>query len=391
MWLLQEGGMKVLVTTFGGDGGKSGISQYIIQLLRHLPSVAPDMTFDVLLLEEEKAIYVADPDRIRPLLQNRLFRNPITNILWQQTVLPLLCARGGYDVLFVPAGNRRMPYWAPCPSVGTFHDLAIVHIPGKYDRLHNFYNLHVMPVLVRRLSHVIAVSESTKQDLLKYVRVPENRITVIPEAADQTLYFPRDKTAAQEKVSRIYGIRPPYVLFISRIEHPGKNHVRLIRAFDRAKRGSNLPHQLVLAGSDWGRAEEVHREANTCASKDSILFTGFVAGGDLPDLYAGADAFVFPSLFEGFGLPVLEAMSCGIPVACSNVSSMPEVAGDAALLFDPEDERSIEQALTTLLTDKGTQQDLVRRGLQRSKTFSWQRTAELTAETLRRTAREKKR
>jgi len=383
--------MKVLVTTFGGDGGKSGISQYIIQLLRHLPSVAPDMTFDVLLLEEEKAIYVADPDRIRPLLQNRLFRNPITNILWQQTVLPLLCARGGYDVLFVPAGNRRMPYWAPCPSVGTFHDLAIVHIPGKYDRLHNFYNLHVMPVLVRRLSHVIAVSESTKQDLLKYVRVPENRITVIPEAADQTLYFPRDKTAAQEKVSRIYGIRPPYVLFISRIEHPGKNHVRLIRAFDRAKRGSNLPHQLVLAGSDWGRAEEVHREANTCASKDSILFTGFVAGGDLPDLYAGADAFVFPSLFEGFGLPVLEAMSCGIPVACSNVSSMPEVAGDAALLFDPEDERSIEQALTTLLTDKGTQQDLVRRGLQRSKTFSWQRTAELTAETLRRTAREKKR
>jgi len=383
--------MKVLVTTFGGDGGKSGISQYIIQLLRHLPSVAPDMTFDVLLLEEEKAIYVADPDRIRPLLQNRLFRNPITNILWQQTVLPLLCARGGYDVLFVPAGNRRMPYWSPCPSLGTFHDLAIVHIPGKYDRLHNFYNLHVMPVLVRRLSHVIAISESTKQDLLKYVRVPENRITVIPEAADQTLYFPRDKTAAQEKVSRIYGLRPPYVLFISRIEHPGKNHVRLIRAFDRTRRGSNLPHQLVLAGSDWGRAEEVHREANTCASKDSILFTGFVAGGDLPDLYAGADAFVFPSLFEGFGLPVLEAMSCGIPVACSNVSSMPEVAGDAALLFDPEDERSIEQALTTLLTDKGTQQDLVRRGLQRSKTFSWQRTAELTAETLRRTAREKKR
>ena len=383
--------MKVLVTTFGGDGGKSGVSQYIIQLLRHLPSVAPDMTFDVLLLEEEKAIYVVDPDRIRPIFQNRYFRNPITNILWQQTVLPLLCARGGYDVLFVPAGNRRMPYWAPCPSLGTFHDLAIVHIPGKYDRLHNFYNLHVMPVLVRRLSHVIAISESTKQDLLKYIRVPEDRITVIPEAADQTLYFPRDKTAAQEKVSRIYGIRPPYVLFISRIEHPGKNHVRLIRAFDRAKRGSNLPHQLVLAGSDWGRAEEVHREANTCASKDSILFTGFVAGGDLPDLYAGADAFVFPSLFEGFGLPVLEAMSCGIPVACSNVSSMPEVAGDAALLFDPEDERSIEQALTTLLTDKGTQQDLVRRGLQRSKTFSWQRTAELTAETLRRTAREKKR
>ena len=383
--------MKVLVTTSGGDGGKSGVSQYIIQLLRHLPSVAPDMTFDVLLLEEEKAIYVVDPDRIRPVFQSRYFRHPITNILWQQTVLPLLCARGGYDVLFVPAGNRRMPYWAPCPSVGTFHDLAIVHIPGKYDRLHNFYNLHVMPVFVRRLSHVIAISESTKQDLLKYVRVPEDRITVIPLGADQTLYFPRDKTAAQEKVSRIYGIRPPYVLFISRIEHPGKNHVRLIRAFDRAKRASNLPHQLVLAGSDWGRAEEVHREANTCASKDSILFTGFVAGGDLPDLYAGADAFVFPSLFEGFGLPVLEAMSCGIPVACSNVSSMPEVAGDAALLFDPEDERSIEQALTTLLTDKGAHQDLVRRGLQRSKTFSWQRTAELTAETLRRAAREKKR
>lgn len=383
--------MRVLVTTFGGDRGKSGVGQYIIHLLRHFPAVAPDMAFDVLLFEEEKALYIADPERTRPLCQSALLQKPVPNIAWQQAVLPYLCARGGYDVLFVPAGNRRMPYWTPCPRVGTVHDLAALHVPGKYDRLHSFYNLHVLPGFVRRLSHVIASSESTRKDVLKYVGVPENRVSVVHLAADESRYFPRDRVAAQGKVRGKYGIRPPYVLYISRIEHPGKNHVRLIRAFDRAKRAGGLPHQLVLAGSDWGRAADVHREADTSASRDSIVFTGFAAEQDLPELYAGADAFVFPSLFEGFGIPLIEAMACGIPVACSNVSSIPEVAGEAALLFDPYDEVSIEQALAKLLTDRGLQQELVRRGLERSKAFSWRNTATQTAETLRRVVQERKR
>jgi len=162
----------------------------------------------------------------------------------------------------------------------------------------------------------------------------------------------------------------------------------LIRAFTRLKDSEPIPHQLVLAGSDWDRADEVHRvaEASDCAA--DIVFTGFASTADLPDLYCGADLFVFPSLYEGFGLPVLEAMSCGVPVACSNLSSMPEVAGDAAVLFDPYDEEAIAEAMRSLLTDSEMLGRYARQGLERSKGFSWSVTAARTLEVIRATAGE---
>jgi glycosyltransferase involved in cell wall biosynthesis len=383
-----DGLMKVLVTTFGGDSGRSGVGQYIIQLLREFPSVAPDAHFDVALFEDEKDVYITDPSRTRPITCPNRLRSAMRNLAWQQVAMPRLCAREKYDVLFVPAGNRRMPYWVPCPSVGTFHDLAILHVPHKYDRLHTFYNLHVLPALVRRLAIVVAISESTKRDLMEYVRVPEDRIVVIPEAADTTRYYPREQSACAARIAQRYGVRPPYVLFISRIEHPGKNHVRLIRAFHRLKEAENIPHQLVLAGSDWAGAEDVHREAAASRFSSDIVFTGFVPAEDLPDFYCGADAFLFPSLFEGFGLPVLEAMACGIPVACANVSSIPEVAGDAGVLFDPLDENAITQAMRDVLTNQTVRARCVQRGLERSKAFSWTTTAARTMEVLQRAAEE---
>ena len=165
--------MKVLVSTFGGDGGKSGISQYIINLMREFPRVAPDIQFDVLAFEGEEHLYVPDPGRIRAITVGKHLRSPMKNLAWQQFAMPRLCAKGKYDVFFVPAGNRRMPFRVPCPSVGTFHDLAALHVPGKYDFVHTVYNRHVLPVLIRRLSKVISVSEFSKHDLLNYVRVPE--------------------------------------------------------------------------------------------------------------------------------------------------------------------------------------------------------------------------
>jgi glycosyltransferase involved in cell wall biosynthesis len=173
------------------------------------------------------------------------------------------------------------------------------------------------------------------------------------------------------------------LLYVSRIEHPGKNHVRLIHAFERLKATEHIPHQLVFAGGDWGRADEVHRVADASDYNTDILFTGFVPSSDLPDLYCGADLFVFPSLYEGFGLPVLEAMSCGVPVTCSNVSSMPEITGDAAGLFDPYDEQAIEEAVRGPLVDSELRDRYVRRGLKQSRAFSWSTTAARTLEVIR--------
>jgi glycosyltransferase involved in cell wall biosynthesis len=375
------------VSTFAGDGGKSGVSQYIIRLLEEFPALAPNDTFDVLALENERDVFLnGNEDQMRAVCTHGQYQSAMTSLAWHQVGLPRLCAAEKYDALFIPAGNRRLPLWVPCPSVGTFHDLCVLHVPGKYDLMHNVYNLHVLPVLLRKLSLVITISESSKRDLMEYCKVPEERIIVTPEAADTDTYYPRDRQESHARISSKYALDAPYLLYISRIEHPGKNHVRLIRAFDRLKAKEDLPHKLVFAGSDWHRAEEVHREADQAAASDDIVFAGFVPNEDLPDLYCGADLFVFPSLYEGFGLPILEAMACGTPVACSNVSSMPEVAGDAGLLFDPSDEDSIEDSLRRALTDDALRDDYSARGLARSKEFSWKKTAEQTLTVLRRAA-----
>ncbi len=379
--------MKVCLTTFGGDGG-AGIGQYIHKLLRDFPKIAPDIQFDVLLYEDEIPLYIpSDAPNIRPVCQDPRLRNPWVNLAWHQTGMPLMCRRERYDVVFITSGNRRLPFYAPCPTVGTFHDLSSLHIQGKYDAVHAFYNLHVMPMLVRRLDWVISISESTKRDLIEYVKIPEERIVIIPQGVELDRYYPRDKAEAQARVTQRYPIRAPYLMFISRIEHPGKNHVTLIRAFERLKEKDGIPHQLVLVGGDWTRSEAVHQLAEASRFRDDIVFTGFAANEDIPDLYCGCDVFVFPSLFEGFGLPVLQAMSCGAPVACSNVSSMPEVAGDAGVLFSPEDEQSIEEAIRSILTDSSLRQQCIQRGLERSKEFSSERTAAKTVELLRRVAK----
>ena len=375
--------MKIGITTFGGDGGKSGISQYIINLLREFEQVKNGVTFEVNTYADEKNLFMSAGSSMECALLSPKLRHPLLNIAWHQTGLPQHCRRGGFDVLFLPAGNRRAPVWAPCPTVGTVHDFSSIHVKAKYDPSRMFYIKKVLPFLARRFTKVLTVSESSKRDIVEFARVPEDRVVVTPLAAAAELYFPADKTAASASIAGKYNIRPPFILFVSRIEHPGKNHLRLIRAFDDLKAREHLPHQLVLAGSDWPGAEEVRRAAEKCRAARDIIFTGFTRTEDLPDLYRAADLFVFPSLYEGFGLPILEAMSCGTAVACSNISSMPEVAADAAVQFEPYREDAIADALQLLLTKDEIRQDYARRGYQRSRQFTWAATAQRTLEVLR--------
>jgi glycosyltransferase involved in cell wall biosynthesis len=378
--------MKIGISTFGGDGGKSGISQYIIKLLQQFAVMDRDQLMEVIVYGDEESIFVPPAGGLKPLCYDGSWRRPIVNIAWHQVLLPRLCSRRDYDVLFLPAGNRRLPLSVPCPTVGTVHDFSSIHVEGKYDPGRVFYIKQVLPFLIRRLSHVITVSESSRKDIIEFAAVPEDRITMIPNAVDHGVYFPRDRGECGDRVAQRYGIRLPYILYLSRIEHPGKNHVRLIEAFELLKAREDIPHQLVLAGSDWTRAEAVHEAAAESRFSRDILFTGFVAGADIPLLYCGAELFVFPSLYEGFGMPILEAMACGTPMACSNLSSMPEVAGDAGVLFDPYQEEDIARAMGSLLTDRELRDTLVQRGIERSSQFTWAATAQKTVQVLEQTS-----
>ena len=375
--------MKVGISTFGGDGGKSGISQYMIQLLREFARKPEDCTFEVIGYADEKEMFVPPSDRMTHVAFGGHLRSPIRNILWNQFSLPQYSRERDFKVLFLPAANRRLPFSAPCPTVGTVHDFSSIHVPGKYDRARMFYILRVLPVLIRRLTHVLTVSESSKRDIVEYAGVPAERVTVTSLAADPLIYRPRDKQEALAQLQTSYKIRSPFILYTSRLEHPGKNHVQLISAFAKLKRVEKIPHQLVLAGSDWGGSVQVHEAAAKSGCESDILFTGFVPGKDLPTLCQAADIFVFPSLYEGFGLPILEAMSCGTPVACSNLSSMPEVAGDAAVLFDPHEADSIASAIGSIITREGLAESLSTRGVARAGQFSWSKTAAQTLDAIR--------
>lgn len=377
--------MFIGVTTFGGDGGKSGISQYILAVLKEFAdenSSAQKHRFDVSAFESECKLFTPDVPHFSANAVSSKWQNTLHNLLWHQTELPTLCKNKKYDVLFLPAGNRRLPACAPCPTVGTVHDFSSLHIANKYDASHMFYIKRVLPALVRRLDAVITISESSKRDIVEYAKVSEERVHVIPNGVNHTVYYPQQRSLAKMQVRSKHGIDMPYLLYISRIENPGKNHIRLIRAFDRLKQSHKLPHELVLVGSDWDRADEVHRVANEVASSNAIRFTGFTASEDLPALYNAADAFVFPSLYEGFGLPVLEAMACGIPVAGANTSSVPEVIGDAGILFDPYNEENIADSILQILTDSELARSLSERGLQRASQYDWHITAERTLNVL---------
>lgn len=372
--------MRIAVLPFGCDGGRSGIGRYARSLLEQWARDPQGHHWMVFVHRADLPGLVPDPGSLdlRPL-PSWWPRQPLLEVAWYQALRGLL-APFRPDVAFLPAGNRRLPVALPCPAVATVHDFASLHVPGKYDRARMLYIRRVLPWLMDRQDLLLTPSEATRQDVIRFTRVPAHRVRVTPLGVDHGFFGPGARRQVPALRGRL-GLDAPYLLYVSRIEHPGKNHVRLIEAFE-ALAGEDFPHHLVLAGPDWFRAEEVHLRARSSPWSDRIHLLGAFPGQDLPALYAGADLAVFPSLYEGFGLPVLEAMACGTPVACSRVSSLPEVAGEAAEYFDPLDARSIARTLAETLRNPSRMQQMIRQGRERAAGFRWEATADRTREAL---------
>lgn len=291
--------------------------------------------------------------------------------------------RNPVDLLHV---QYTAPPFARCPVISTIHDLSFEHLPETFNR-RSWMQLRItVRRTARTAAHLITLSEYSKQDISRTYGISTSRITVTPVAAPSKLGCVTDP-AELAAVRHRLGIQRNYILSLSSI-HPRKNLARLIEAYEllRDSRAESSFPQLVLAGKRGWLESDVFRAARASRWAGDILFTGYVPDQDLAALYSGALCFVYPSYFEGFGLPVLEAMQCGVPVIAGDRTSLPEIVKDAGLLVDPFDVHDLAAAIAQLIDDPGRRHELATRGLARATEFNWRTTAQSTLEVYQRVA-----
>jgi glycosyltransferase involved in cell wall biosynthesis len=260
------------------------------------------------------------------------------------------------------------------PTVLTVHDLIFRHLPAHHKALNRWYLNLALPLYCHRATHIIAVSEWTRHDLIAAYGLLPEKVTVVPEAADPR-FFPQPPEAMAAVRAR-YGLPERYLLFVGTIE-PRKNLSRLLAAFETI-RGEGLSDGLAIVGKRGWLYGDFFDQLERSPARDAVLLLGYVPDDALPAVYSGAQALVFPSLYEGFGLPVLEGMACGTPVVASNASSIPEVGGDAAMYFDPVDLEAMVEVIRRLLRDGDLQTEMRTRATAQAAQFTWESAAAAT-------------
>lgn len=319
------------------------------------------------------------------LISQVLLKAPslVPEVVWDQVLFTHLAvpfATRTFKPDVIHYTTNIIAYWSSTPAVVTIHDMTPFVLAESYGRCHGAYQRSYFRFAARKARKIITVSENSKEDICRILKVNEKKVVAVPLAANIKRQV--GLTASLTTVLRTkFGIIDPFVLYVGAI-HPRKNVSRIIEAYSMLRDSKNISHQLVIAGSfRWLAKQSIQASAFTEAEKH-IVFTGPVTDNELVALYANCDAFVYPSLYEGFGLPVLEAMSLGAPVITSKTSSLPEVAGNAALLVNPLDVEEISQGIWKVIDDPSFADVLRKRGLERAAKFSWQKTARMVLEVL---------
>lgn len=360
---------KIFASAMAYDQGKSGISDYMNNVLNQL---AKNNEVDLAILHSDSKLFPKMSENLTFKIYPDYLKNPLVNMLWHTYILPFSVDWSKYDWIFLPAANRRLMCRYPKYTIGTFHDLSQFHITGKYDPLRMFFIRYLIPFHLKSISRICSISESTRRDLLEFYHSDASRIFVNPNGYDVEKLNSKD-SLSPEMIKDKYGVKAEYLLYIARLEHPGKNHLNLIKAYELLPETLKDRYHLVLAGSDWSGAEQIHQYTESSSDYNRIHFTGFVDNKELSGLYRGATLYVFPSLFEGFGVPLLEAMACGVPVICSNRGSLPEVGGNAVVTFDPENPTEIAQVIKKVINDKSCMVMMRQNGYNQVSKFSWEK------------------
>lgn len=287
--------------------------------------------------------------------------------------MPYWLTKEGVDVFHLPQNGFRIPELESCKIIVTIHDLIPYILPEMVRPSFLKRFIHEMPYIVERADRIITVSTTSKTDIVKIFKINPAKITVIP-SAPSSAYQQLPKEETRQKLRNQYGIKKPYILYVGGL-NPRKNITELIYAYSKICRELPGNRQLLIFGPNGQHLDRLRLLAKSLNLEETVLFPGFVPSQDLPLFYNGADLFVYPSLYEGFGLPPIEAMACGTPVITSNVSSLPEVVGDAAVQINPYDTLELADAIFRVLTDEMLRESLIKKGLEHRLKYNWNKIA----------------
>ncbi|MDY2843601.1 MAG: glycosyltransferase family 1 protein [Treponema sp.] len=366
--------MKIGIDTFECGHGRSGIGSYFSSLVQKFKNT-DEITFE---------LFGAEIDRYTYAREN--------NLAFESVILPdnekaekfwhrFLCNHFGkkqkYDAMLFPAAANVLPCRFKIPSVAVVNDIVQNLFASK-----NFWERISLKHGLKKVDKIIAASNFIKKDLKK-IGIKQEKIVVIHNGIDHSMFYQTDMFPNDFVEINPFSVKRPYFIYSSTMSSPFKRHSELIRAFDIFKKRTGLPHRLVLAGSEGANFAEVKKTALEAEFACDIFLTGYFPHETFPALYAGAEACLFPSEIEGVGLPVLEAMATGVPVACSKAGALSEVACEKAIFFDSTNLEEMADAMEKIATDKKLRKKLIVEGLEWSKRFSWEKTADETLEVLK--------
>ncbi|HMQ30621.1 MAG TPA: glycosyltransferase family 1 protein [Chloroflexaceae bacterium] len=350
---------------------RAGVSHYIEQVLIHLGRLDRANRYSVYTTRGLDSRALGLPPNFRVVPSRLPTINPRVRIPWEQLLAPLLARRVRADVFH--GVLNVLPLAGTVPGVVTIHDLAFIRFPQTFRAYNRVYLDFATRLSARRAARVLAVSENTKREVVEILGVPPERVVVTPNAVREHFRPPAPAALAAFRVAR--GLPERFVLYVGTLE-PRKNLPTLLEAYAEVARRHDAP-LLVGGGKGW-LYDQVFRRLEELGLREQVKFVGYIEEEELPLWYAAATVFVFPSLYEGFGMPPLEAMACGTPVVTSDSSSLPEVVGDAGLMAPPRDAAAFAAAIDRVLSDAELRHELRERGLARAKAFDWHVTAERT-------------
>jgi glycosyltransferase involved in cell wall biosynthesis len=350
---------------------RAGISHYVEQTLQQLGQIDRRNRYTVYTTRGLDGAALGLPPNFRVAPSRLPTINPRVRIPWEQLLAPLLLRRAGADLFH--GVHSVVPFACPVPSVVTVHDLAFIRFSQTFRAYNRAYLDFATRLSVRRAARVLVVSEHTRREVVGILGVPEERVVVTPNAA-RAHFRPPDPHRLELFRAR-KGLPERFVLYVGTLE-PRKNLTTLLEAYAEVARRHKVP--LVVGGGKGWLYDAVFQRLEELGLREQVRFVGYIEEEELPLWYAAATVFVFPSIYEGFGMPPLEAMACGTPVITSNSSSLPEVVGDAGLMAPPHDARAFAAAIDRVLSDTGLREELRERGFAQAGRFTWRTTAERT-------------